>query len=354
MSENELIVKHEIDSNDLFVNGGMDALLKKIETDAKALVEGLSVDVASERKQIISVAYKISKSSTVLEEMKKELTSEWKRKAKVVDAEGKRAKDFLSELKEKIRSPVTEFENKEKQRVQDHEDSLEFIRELAAIDHIDTISLKELEDRLKWNDSIERNWEEFEDQALTLIQEGHEKLFDLIERRKKYEAEQAELQKLREEQAAREKKEHEERIAREAAEKARREAEEAAKREHEKIEREKIQAEERAKQAERERIAAEERAKAEKERAVKEAEEKARLEAEEKERQRIAEETARIEKEKKEQQERERLAANKRHRDSVRKKATDSFTRNGFDQLIADRIVELIESGEIENVTINF
>src|SRR5690606_23508393 len=76
-------------------------------------------------------------------------------------------------------------------------------------------------------------WEEFEAEAARAKDKAVSSLRAALVAREKYEAEQAELARLRAEAEAREQKEREERIAREAAERAQREAEAKAQAERE-------------------------------------------------------------------------------------------------------------------------
>lgn len=139
------------------------------------------------------------------------------------------------------------------------------------------------------------------------------------ERQVKHEAEQAELERLRKEQAERERQEREAQIAREAEERARREAEEKAE--------------------------AERKAAAEREQQLKaDADRRVR---EERERHERAEAARKAEIEKR--------AANRRHVDSVQAQAAKAITTiEGVNESQARAIVTLIVNGDVPHVAITY
>jgi hypothetical protein len=53
----------------------------------------------------------------MLDDVGKEIVSEWKKKSKVIDEKRKTIRDRLDALRDKIRTPVTEWEKAEEDRV---------------------------------------------------------------------------------------------------------------------------------------------------------------------------------------------------------------------------------------------
>lgn len=361
MSEETALVKIEnLDVVRLFTEGdGLDKILKDIESAAMAHVPVLDTDAG--RKEIASMAYKVTRSKTFLDEKGKELTADWKKKSKIVDQHRKKARDFLDELKAKVRQPLTDWENTEAERVKRHQDKLESMDGLAAFRTIDGIELTsdELRNNLSNLESIkiDDSWEEYKGTAGETKNRCLDVIKGAIERREKYEAEQAELERLRKENEERERLEYERKLKEEAAAEAKRKAEEAARKEREELERREKEAKEAAERAERERIAAEERAKQEaiesaakaereKQEAIRATEEKARQEAERAEKERLA-------KEAREKSEAERIARNKNHRKRINKEAADGFVGQfGVDLIAGLAFVEAIEKGLIPHVKI--
>ena len=265
MSEEQaLIVVERLNPIEIFQNGGMDKILKEIESK----VEGIVFDVSTEegRKECASMAYKVARSKTLIDNMGKELVADWKKKAKVVDAERKKARDFLDPLKDRVREPLTEYEA-EQERIKKEEEERERRKCEARIEELqkygkvmsffDVAALTDDEytdilNQAKADHASEQK--RLEDERLAREAEA-----------KKLAEERAELEKLRAEQAERD------RIEREKQDAERRKLED----ERKAIEAEKARIAEAVKQAAEEaRVRAEAEAKARAEREAGEAKER--------------------------------------------------------------------------------
>ena len=354
---------------------GLDPIIKEI----KARVESEIFDVTTERgrERIGSVARQIGSAKKRLEEMALGLTEDWRKQTAKVNEEKRRMVSEMDELRDKVLAPRREFEAREAARVQGHRDAMADIDIWNRDGMEGDPSSEEIKQRIAYVESIERDWQEFSDTAAGLKARVIADLKNRYDVRKKYEDDQAELERLRREQAERERKEHEEKIAREAAEIARKEAEEKAERERaeaeakakaeqERLEREKAEAEAKAK-AEQERL---EREKAEAEAKAKAAEERekqAAIEAEAAAKQR-EEAAAKAEREKIEaeerlkQEEEKKRAADTENRRRINSEALsvihgiiDELSSQGKDgEEIAKTIVTWIASGKIPHVSIKY
>lgn len=347
--ETALVPVDSLDVTALFVNGGMAKILKEIE--AKAMAIDADISTARGRKEIASMAHKVTRSKTLLDGLGKDLVADWKNKAKKVDAVRKECRDFCDSLKERVRQPLDAWEQAEENRIKSHRQKLDRIKMTAIATHNDgePLSADELKQNLAMAEGIvvDETWEEFQDEAARTKAESIETIKAHIARQEKAEAERAELERLRKEAEERKAKEEAERIERERKEREeriRKEAEEKARREAEQRERE---LREEAERAERQRIEAEARAKAEQEAAVRAAEEKARREAEERERQRI-------EGERQEKEVAERKAANKQHRAKIEHEAEESLIQLGMDRENAALVVQWLSNGQIKNAMLNY
>ncbi|MDD5487073.1 MAG: hypothetical protein PHW65_05925 [Dehalococcoidales bacterium] len=352
----ELIVAEELNVEQVYTAGGLDPILERI----KSQVDGFTpnIDTATGRKEVASLAHKVARSKVLLDDLGKNLVSGWKQKAKVVDNERKRMRDFLDNLKDEVRQPLTEWENTEKERIARLEwiiDETKSAGESTLANYLQ-FPLEAMVARLKEikTIAIDESFAEYSSAMAQTKDKAISQMEQAIAQREKHDAEQAELARLRQEAAEREAKEREERIRQEAADKARKEAEEKARIEAERIEREKqeairrqVEAERREKEAaeraERDRIAAEERAKIEKEMAVREAERR----AEQKEAERLAKERA-------EKEEADRKAANKKHRAKVEEEAVESLIKLEWTEEAARTAIDIIKNGLVRNVTINY
>ncbi|WP_426160222.1 hypothetical protein [Pseudomonas sp. TSRC2-2] len=335
------------------------------------------------REAYASMAHSIAKSKTALEAVGKEISAKQKEIPKLIDAERKRVWDTLEAWQKEVRKPLDDWQAAEDARVDKHNDAIQQIKDLAIFEiapksgHLANI-IADLE-LLEIGDS----WEEFLAEAAQVKDQTLIKLRALHTERARYEAEQAELIRLRAEAEAQAQRDRDAQIAREAEERTRREAEQraqaereaAARREQELLdqaaaaqraaeqaareaeaqaERQRLQLEQQAEQArlaaeqaEANRIAAEQRAEQERQAAAKRAEqaaEQARLD----ERRRAdaaAEEILR------QQRERE---ADKAHKGAIYKSAKEAFMKNGMTEECARLAVKLIASNLIPAVSIQY
>lgn len=330
---------------------GLEPFLQKIRAEIDAFVP--DTNTKKGRDAIASIAYKVAKSKTALDNIGKELVAELKEMPKKVDAERKRMRDTLDAWKDEVRQPLTEWEQAEEMRVQAHMNSLQSIADLVINCPEDAASISA---RLAQAERIVigPDWQEYEAEAARAKDKAVSSLKDAFEKRQQYEAEQAELARLRVEAAAREQKEREERIAREAEERARREAEAKAQAEREAaikreadakaaMERRELELKLQAEKAEREKQEAITRAAQEK--AAAEERQKRAVEAE---RKRQADEIARQEAEAKARE------ADKKHKASVNRAAMEAFIAGGMTEDCAKQAVTLIAKGQIPGVKISY
>lgn len=303
-------------------------------------------------KEARSHIYKLRQTKSAVEKTRKDEKAEALEYGRKVDAE---AKEIISEIEAMIEvheTPIKEIEQREKDRVARHEANLAELEGggTRAMDEWMELPLDCMKDRLAEIEAepiTEEAWEEFVTLAAQKKDKAIAQLREAIAKREKYDAEQAELERLRKEAAEREQKEREERIAREAVERAEKEAaakrqqeqeaaERKAKQEREAIERERMEAELRAERAEREKREAQDKAKREAEEAV------------ERERKEQAE------RERREKEEAEKREANKRHKAKINNAALAAFKKGGVEDTAAKLAVELIAKREIPHVTISY
>lgn len=378
---------------EVFSENGLDPILERIEKEARSTA--LDISTPKGRKEIASLAAKIAKSKTALDKLGKDLVAGWKDQAKKVDIERARAWDRLESLQKEIRQPLTEWENRDKERVATLEAALVEIAEAARHTEANwqTLPLPAMNDRLKEMLSDKTDWHEFSVKAKQAIEAATDAIASAILKRQRHDADQAELARHRKEEEERKQREHEERLKAEAAEKARKEAEEKARKAAEaeaarvaadkakaeqerlriqrekeaaeakarrdaeeaaareaKVNREKSEAEARAAQAEKDRIAAEKKAKedaqiaAEKAGADKKAAEQA---AANRERQRIEDE-----------KKAEAAATAKREADKEHRRKINSEAWHVLKNIVtppqATEIIEAIAKGQIPHIKISY
>lgn len=351
---NALVTIETLTPATVFVEGGVEAIVSKLEADVRAIKTDISTDAG--RKEIASIAYKVVRSKTALDEMGKTLVADIKAQAAKIDAERRVIRDRLDALKDEVRKPLTDWEDAEKNRVAGHEQALAEMAQLLHTQAASSDDVRRYIDTL--SKIVQRDWQEFSARATGTADHVRDSLNKSLADFVKREEEAAELARLRAEQAEREKKEREERIAREAAEKAKAEAEAKAKREAEeaarkaaaeqqRVEQEKAAAQARAEKAEADRLATIAKA----ERDAKEAAEKA-------ERDRLAA----VEAEKRRQEEAARKVAaeaaareaNNKHRAKVNNAAVAALVAGGIAEDIAKAVVTLIAKRQVPAVSISY
>lgn len=210
---------------------GLEPWLQQIRTE----IDGFTPDISTRkgRDAIASMAYKVARSKTALDDVGKKLVADLKEVPKKIDAERKRVRDTLEAWQEEVRRPLNEWQAAEDARIDKHNDAIERFRVLAI--DLDGITAEDLADRIEKLEAIAlgKSWEEFEAEATRAKDKALVVLRTALTARQQYEADQAELARRRAEDELREQQEREARIAREAEERALREAEQRAQAERE-------------------------------------------------------------------------------------------------------------------------
>lgn len=347
--------------------GGTDELFEHIAQEVRSHVP--DVTTKKGRDAIGSLAMKVSKSKTLIEKCGKELVAEQKAQIKLIDDDRIAIVKKFDALRDEILAPRDAWEQAEKDRVKKHQDAIIGIKMPADLlknhptewtsENI-KVAINDLE-----NVCIDSSFEEFEQEAKIAKFETLEKLRTAISAREKYEAEQAELERLRKEQLEREQRERDDRIAKEAADKARIEAEAKALAEQRRVEREKQEAEEKAEREKREAAEREARLQAEKEAALLR-EEQLKKQAIEREKQAeidrqnaIEQERLRIDREQAAKAEADRKAeearlANVEHMRSINQEILNKLCAIGLDEGQAKAVITAIAKNQIPNITVKY
>ncbi len=331
---------------------GLDPYLAQIKEELDAFVPCASTKKG--RDAIASIAYKVAKVKTALDNIGKDLVAELKDVPKKIDAERKRMRDLLDQWKDEVRAPLTAWEEAEEARQARHNAGIEWFKLRAKEFH--DLDLQELRASLAEVEgkAVDQTWEEFEAEAHRAKAKATETLTAAVVAREKYEAEQAELAKLRAEAAAREQKDREERIAREAAERAQREAEAKAQAEREAAIKREAEAAAAAERRELELKLAAERAEREKAEAI-QREQQAKADAERREAEAVAAEQRRVAAiAEAEAMEAKRREADKAHKTAINRAALDAFMAGGMTEECAKLAVTLIAKKAIPAVSITY
>ncbi|WP_435658119.1 hypothetical protein [Brucella pituitosa] len=326
---------------------------EQIKAETDAFKPDLST--VSSRKEISSLAYKVTRTKTAIDAAGKKLNEDARAKINAVDAQRRKIREELDTLAETVRKPLTEWEAAEEARIENIKSTLAHIDAcgrgmIGGEPQPFGILFRELEEKIIIDDSFG----EFKEQAEAAKSDALAKLKAAFDAHQKAEAERLELEQLRAEKLERDRLEAErvekERIAQEAI------AREKAEKEHqERMAAEQKAREERAAQqarekAEREAREAIERAEREKAEAVAKAEAEA-LAVKQKAEQAEAERAAEAKRIADEQAARD---ADKAHRSKIMKSAKEALMAQGSDEETAKKIVLAVIAGEIPNVTLRF
>ncbi|GHK50441.1 hypothetical protein KPZU09_01770 [Klebsiella pneumoniae] len=242
----DLVVIEKKNAMAVFTNNDqLDPLIEAIEQEARSLVP--DVTTKKGRDAIASMAHKVARSKTYIDNAGKDLVAELKALPKQIDESRRVVRERLDALKDEVRRPLTEWEA-EQERIKAEE-------AMNAL-HVEALAMNE----------------DFDRQMAARIESDHEMALlmnDAFDREQADKAAEAERQRIAREEEI--KRLAEEKAKREAAEQAQREIDAAAARE-----REAILAKERAEREQRE---AAERAEREKQAAIEAERRKAQEEA---------------------------------------------------------------------------
>lgn len=323
MSEvTDLVVIEKSSAMAVFTNNEqLDPIIEKIEKEARSLVPDVSTKKG--RDAIASMAHKVARSKTYIDNAGKDLVDELKALPKQIDESRRIVRERLDALKDEVRRPLTEWEA-EQERIKAEE---------AA-------KIKAEEDRKKFES----------DHEIALLMND---AFDRELAEKKAEAERQRIA-------------HEEELKRQAAEQAKREAEEkaaadlaAAKKREEDAIAAKAQAELLANQAkeraEREAKDAAAKAEADKQAAIADEQRKAQEEADRIKREAEAKEAARLAEEKRIAVEKAKREADVKHRKAVGTEIVNALTANtSISREQAIEVLKALMDGLVPRTQINY
>lgn len=362
----ELVLATEIKPAVLFGNehGTLEDLLNAIKKEVSSIAP--DVTTAKGRKEITANVSRITKSKTTLDKVGKDYNAAQKELLKSFDKQRKYAFTFLEDLQKEVRKPLTEWEDKEKDRIAKNESVISaFILDGEASENWMNYTVEELNNLLANVEgvTITKRLQEFEEEANIAKIAATKKINEAIQSRTKYDEDQAELKKLREESA------EADRLRYEADQKAK--AERAA---QQKVIDANAEKEAAIKKAKLEQEAAENRekkAKVQTELDLKEAEKQRIIDAENAEKQRVIDveaaaqaERDRIEQEKlKEEREAAAREANKSHKGKINRAAVKAIIESSkaFDtgenvitEGQAKLIIKIIANNKIPNIKISY
>ncbi|HFE3690846.1 TPA: hypothetical protein ACF3KR_001538 [Klebsiella pneumoniae] len=318
----DLVVIEKKNAMAVFTNNDqLDPLIEAIEKEARSLVP--DVTTKKGRDAIASMAHKVARSKTYIDNAGKDLVAELKALPKQIDESRRVVRERLDALKDEVRRPLTEWEA-EQERIKAEE-------AMNAL-HVEALVMNE----------------DFDRQMAARIESDHEMALlmnDAFDREQADKAAEAERQRIA----------HEEEIKRLAAAAAAREVEQRAQREREEAALREAALKAQAEQAERDRIAAEQKAEADKQAAIEAERRKAQEEADRIRREAEQREQARLAEEKRKADEQARREADVKHRKALGTEIVKALLANT--SLTRDQAIEVltvVKDGRIPHTGISY
>lgn len=318
----DLVVIEKKNAMAVFTNNDqLDPLIEAIEKEARSLVP--DVTTKKGRDAIASMAHKVARSKTYIDNAGKDLVAELKALPKQIDESRRVVRERLDALKDEVRRPLTEWEAAQ-ERIKAEE-------AMNAL-HVEALAMNE----------------DFDRQLAARIESDHEMALlmnDAFDREQADKAAEAERQRIA----------HEEEIKRLAAAAAAHEVEQRAQREREEAALREAALKVQAEQAERDRIAAEQKAEADKQAAIEAERRKAQEEADSIRREAEQREQARLAEEKRKADEQARREADVKHRKAVGTEIVKALLANT--SLTRDQAIEVltaVKDGRIPHTGISY
>lgn len=167
--ESLLVVPDSIKATEIFSDRTkLDGIIETVRVAVSGHVPDTTT--AKGRSAITSLAYKVTRSKTLVDDMGKELVAEMKRQVAAVDAERRYLRDSLDTIRDEVRKPLDEWELEDQRRKNAIRDR---IRDLQKYAYMPGDTLQQIDEKmdaviLQRAESI-GNWQEFSREAEAVI-----------------------------------------------------------------------------------------------------------------------------------------------------------------------------------------
>lgn len=230
----DLIVPSALVPAVIFAKGGADDILKQL----RDMVATVKTDISTPkgRAAVKSLAYKIARTKTGLDDMGKDLSDKLRAQIDPILEERRKIREGCDALKDQVAAPLDAWEAMEAERIQKHEYALAGISAHSCFSEpLTSVGIRKRIAELDELVIAPANWREFIQRAIDAKESARATLVEMLDETVAHEAAEAETARLAAEQeAARIEQERIDReareadIARRAAEEAKRVAEEEA------------------------------------------------------------------------------------------------------------------------------
>ena len=207
----------------IYVSGGLDGYYQSIREQVMSEVPDLTTKKGIAR--IKSLAAMVSSSKVAVEKPGREYLKQLKEMPKVIEAELRDWVTKMDALRDEVRQPVTELEEKEKARIAALDQRLNEIHQIGSVAGLDILPSETITAWIGKLEaiSVDATWDEYQDRAALAKEAAKVKLEAFLQTRLTWEAQQAEIARLKAEQEEKDRLAREDRIKEEAKLEAERE-----------------------------------------------------------------------------------------------------------------------------------
>jgi hypothetical protein len=219
----------------LYVSGGLDGYYQTIREQVMSEVPDLTTKKGIAR--VKSLAAMVSSSKVAVEKPGREYLKQLKEMPRVIEATLRDWNQKMDALRDEVRKPVTEMEEAEKARIAALDQRLNEIYQIGSVAGLDILPSETITAWIGKLEaiSVDATWDEYQDRAALAKEAAKVKLEAFLQTRLTWEAQQAEIARLKAEQEEKDRIQREQQIAaqarHEAEQKAMREKLEAEQRE---------------------------------------------------------------------------------------------------------------------------
>jgi len=200
---------------------GLESIIQSIESIARGLVVAGGTSSKEGISQIKAMVTKVAGVKLSLDNIGKEIVAEMKERPKKIDANRKSMRDRLEALQEEIRRPVTEIEERGKLILNISARPMNVVNENSD-------AIRKAIAVLDREDLSEDRWKESHTAALTAVANAMKSLQGMLATAEKREADAAEFERMKAENARLQREKDNERIRQEATAKAKKDADDKA------------------------------------------------------------------------------------------------------------------------------
>ena len=163
MSNKEVAIPEFITLEDFLSDDFNDLIINIIDDQFNGYVPNISTKKG--RDEIKAMAYKITRSKTLIDKLGKELADGWRADIARVNEKRKALSKIFDDRKTKFRKPLTDFEMSEETRVRKFIDLINFMDQLSVNTYITSAAVKTDIEKLKLI-VIDKYWDEYQDRGL--------------------------------------------------------------------------------------------------------------------------------------------------------------------------------------------